>query len=72
MAYQGSKQSINQASKKTDFTADLIWWDSLRLAQLFFKSLTVNNLKILPFKSTSIPVPKIMGYLWGAVCVKIQ
>ena len=23
MAYQGSKQSINQASKKTDFTADL-------------------------------------------------
>ena len=23
-----------QASKKTDFTVDLIWWGSLRLAQL--------------------------------------
>ena len=26
MIYQASKQSINQASKKTDFTVDLIWW----------------------------------------------
>ena len=25
-------QALKQASKKTDFTVDLIWWGSLRLA----------------------------------------
>ena len=29
-----SKQAIKQSSKKTDFTADLIWWGSLRLAPI--------------------------------------
>ena len=30
MTYQASKQ----ASKKTDFTVDLLWWGSLRLAPI--------------------------------------
>ena len=29
-----SKQEIKQASKKTDFTVDLLWWGSLRLAPI--------------------------------------
>ena len=29
---QACKQASKQASKKTDFTVDLIWWGSLRLA----------------------------------------
>ena len=28
------KQVSNQASKKTDFTVDLIWWGLLRLAPI--------------------------------------
>ena len=34
MTYQASKKSSKQASKKTDFTVDLLWWGSLRLAPI--------------------------------------
>ena len=31
LSYQPIKQAIKQVSKKTDFTADFIWWGLLRL-----------------------------------------
>ena len=31
---QSINLSINQSSKKTDFTVDLLWWGLLRLAQI--------------------------------------
>ena len=31
-----SNQAIKQASKKTDFTVDLIWWGSLKLTPIKF------------------------------------
>ena len=31
---EGFKQASKQASKKTDFTVDLTWWGSLRLAPI--------------------------------------
>ena len=38
------KASSKQASKKTDFTVDLTWWGSLRLAQLNFSVLVILNI----------------------------
>ena len=35
-------KAINQTSKKTDFTADLLWWGLLRLAPINDQSKSAN------------------------------
>ena len=34
--------SSKQASKKTDFTVDLLWWGSLRLAPIIYRKARLN------------------------------
>ena len=41
---EGFKHASKQASKKTDFTVDLIWWGSLRLAPT--KAMPINAIDL--------------------------
>ena len=47
-SFQPYKECIKQTCKKTNFTVDLTWWDSLRLAMEFFPIINVKefNLKV--------------------------
>ena len=40
--------TIKQASKKTDFTVDLLWWGSLRLAPITYIPTVVMTICYIP------------------------
>ena len=58
-----------QASKKTDFTVDLMWWGSLRFAPIIIHSdhiyiyhvFTLHNGLIPVLVSVLVPIPVVIG-----------
>ena len=52
-----------QASKKTDFTVDLLWWDLLRLTPIIASSHSLHQIDYLMYNDTFYRTVILTSYL---------
>ena len=65
--FQPYKEILMYQSKKTDFTVDPIWWDSLRLAMIYIAKVNMKGLLInlyFGLKSVSKELPNFSSKLY--------